>query len=41
MAEVVLFHHAQGLTPSLVAFAGELRGAGKAPDPGAAWTYGG
>jgi dienelactone hydrolase len=28
MAEVVLFHHAQGLTPGLVAFADELRGAG-------------
>jgi dienelactone hydrolase len=28
MAEVVLFHHAQGLTPGVVAFAGELRGAG-------------
>jgi dienelactone hydrolase len=28
MAEVVLFHHAQGLTPGLVAFAGELRQAG-------------
>jgi dienelactone hydrolase len=28
MAEVVLFHHAQGLTPGLVAFAEELRGAG-------------
>nr|MBA3416860.1 dienelactone hydrolase [Chloroflexia bacterium] len=25
MAEVVLFHHAQGLTPGVVAFAGELR----------------
>jgi hypothetical protein len=23
MAEVVLFHHAQGLTPGVVAFAGE------------------
>ena len=30
MAEVVLFHHAQGLTPGLVAFAGELRRAGHA-----------
>src|SRR5579859_5008982 len=28
MAEVVLFHHAQGLTPGLVALADELRGAG-------------
>ena len=28
MAEVVLFHHAQGLTPGLVAFAEELRSAG-------------
>jgi dienelactone hydrolase len=28
MAEVVLFHHAQGLTPGVVAFAEELRGAG-------------
>lgn len=28
MAEVVLFHHAQGLTPGSVAFADELRGAG-------------
>jgi dienelactone hydrolase len=28
MAEVVLFHHAQGLTPGIVAFADELRGAG-------------
>ncbi len=28
MAEVVLFHHAQGLTPGVVAFAGELRRAG-------------
>jgi dienelactone hydrolase len=28
MAEVVLFHHAQGLTPGFVAFADELRGAG-------------
>src|SRR5499427_7541930 len=30
MAEVVLFHHAQGLTPGVVAFADELRGAGHA-----------
>ena len=28
MAEVVLFHHVQGLTPGLVAFADELRAAG-------------
>jgi len=28
MAEVVLFHHAQGLTPGVVAFADELRRAG-------------
>lgn len=28
MAEVVLFHHAQGLTPGVEAFAEELRGAG-------------
>ena len=28
MAEVVLFHHAQGLTPGVAAFAGELRRAG-------------
>jgi dienelactone hydrolase len=28
MTEVVLFHHAQGLTPGIVAFAGELRQAG-------------
>jgi dienelactone hydrolase len=28
MAEVVLFHHAQGLTPGVVAFADELRDAG-------------
>jgi dienelactone hydrolase len=28
MAQVVLFHHAQGLTPGVVAFADELRGAG-------------
>ncbi len=28
MAEVVLFHHAQGLTPGLVAFADLLRGGG-------------
>ena len=30
MAEVVLFHHAQGLTPGVVAFADELRRAGHA-----------
>ncbi len=28
MARVVLFHHAQGLTPGVAAFADELRGAG-------------
>lgn len=28
MAEVLLFHHAQGLTPGVQAFADELRGAG-------------
>ena len=28
MAEVLLFHHAQGLTPGVVAFADELRAAG-------------
>lgn len=28
MAEVLLFHHAQGLTPGIVAFADTLRGAG-------------
>ena len=28
MAEVLLFHHALGLTPGVVAFADELRGAG-------------
>lgn len=35
MAEVVLFHHAQGLTPGCLAFADELRAAGHvvhAPD---------
>ena len=35
MAEVVLFHHAQGLTPGIAAFANELRNAGHtvhAPD---------
>ncbi len=35
MAEVLLFHHAQGLTPGVVAFAEELRAAGHtvhAPD---------
>ena len=29
MAEVLLFHHAQGLTPGVVAFADELRAAGQ------------
>ena len=28
MAEVVLFHHSQGLTPGIVGFADELRRAG-------------
>jgi hypothetical protein len=28
MADVVLFHHAQGLTPGVVDFADELRRAG-------------
>ena len=28
MAEVLMFHHAQGLTPGLIAFADELRAAG-------------
>jgi dienelactone hydrolase len=28
MADVVLFHHAQGLTPGVIAFAGDLRRAG-------------
>jgi len=28
MAEVIVFHHAQGLTPGVVAFADELRRAG-------------
>ena len=28
MAEILLFHHAQGLTPGVRAFAEELRGAG-------------
>ena len=35
MAEVLLFHHAQGLTPGVVAFADDLRRAGHtvhAPD---------
>jgi dienelactone hydrolase len=35
MAEVLLFHHAQGLTPGVIAFADELRAAGHtvhAPD---------
>jgi len=30
MAEIVLFHHALGLTPGITAFADELRGAGHA-----------
>jgi dienelactone hydrolase len=28
MAEVLLFHHAQGLTPGVIAFADDLRAAG-------------
>lgn len=32
MAEVVLFHHVQGLTPGVVAFADELRAAGHTVD---------
>jgi dienelactone hydrolase len=28
MAEILLFHHAQGLTPGVLAFADQLRGAG-------------
>ncbi|HZT95829.1 MAG TPA: dienelactone hydrolase family protein [Chloroflexota bacterium] len=32
MAEVLLFHHAQGLTDGIVAFADELRGAGHTVD---------
>ena len=28
MVDVVLFHHVQGLTPGVVAFADELRSAG-------------
>jgi len=43
MAEVVLFHHAQGLTPGVVAFAGELRRAGhtvRTPDLFEGRTFG-
>ena len=43
MAEVVLFHHAQGLTPGIVAFADELRRAGHtvhAPDLFGGRTFG-
>jgi dienelactone hydrolase len=43
MAEVVLFHHAQGLTPGVVAFADELRRAGHAvhtPDLFGGRTFG-
>jgi dienelactone hydrolase len=43
MAEVVLFHHAQGLTPGVVAFAGELRRAGHSvhtPDLFGGHTFG-
>ena len=43
MAEVVLFHHAQGLTPGVVAFADELRRAGhtvRTPDLFEGRTFG-
>jgi dienelactone hydrolase len=43
MAEVLLFHHAQGLTPGVVAFADELRAAGHtvhAPDLFEGRTFG-
>ena len=43
MAEVLLFHHAQGLTPGVVAFADELRSAGHtvhAPDLFEGRTFG-
>ena len=43
MAELLLFHHAQGLTPGVVAFADELRAAGHvvhAPDLYDGRTYG-
>lgn len=43
MAEVVLFHHALGLTPGVVAFAGKLRDAGHTvhtPDLFAGRTFG-
>jgi dienelactone hydrolase len=43
MAEVLLFHHAQGLTPGVRAFADELRAAGHtvhAPDLYAGRTFG-
>ena len=43
MAEVALFHHAQGLTPGVAAFAGELRKAGHtvhAPDLFEGRTFG-
>jgi dienelactone hydrolase len=43
MAEVVLFHHAQGLTPGVVAFADRLRAAGHpvhTPDLFAGRTFG-
>src|SRR4051794_36034033 len=33
MAEIVLFHHAQGLTSGVVAFADELRAAGHVVHP--------
>lgn len=44
MAEILLFHHAQGLTPGVVAFADELRGAGHVvhtPDLYDGKTFGG
>lgn len=43
MAEIVLFHHAQGLTPGVIAFAEELRRAGHTvhtPDLFAGRTFG-
>ncbi len=43
MAEVLLFHHAQGLTPGVIAFADELRAAGHVvhtPDLYAGKTFG-
>ncbi len=43
MAEVLLFHHAQGLTPGVQEFAGELRRAGHTvhtPDLCEGWIFG-